>query len=138
MESPPDLGTKHQFHGVQPVLPVHDVGATVQYYRDVLGFEADFLWGDPPVHGRVMKGDRTYGDPVYIHFTRAAAAEIRPSGQIRIHVGQDIDGLFETYQTRGVDVVAEPKSEPWGLREFSIRDCNGHVLCFCGHDEERA
>ena len=28
MESPPDLGTKHQFHGVQPVLPVHDVGAT--------------------------------------------------------------------------------------------------------------
>ena len=138
MESPPDLGTKHQFHGVQPVLPVHDVSATVQYYRDVLGFEADFLWGDPPVHGRVMKGDGTYGDPVYIHFTRAAAEEIHPSGQIRIHVGQDIDGLFETYQARNVDVMARPKSEPWGLREFSIRDSNGHVLCFCGHDEARA
>ena len=134
MHDSPDLGTKHEFHGAQPVLPVHDVDVSVRYYCDVLGFESDFLWGDPPVHGRVMKGDRTYGDPVYIHFTTVTGDEIRPSGQIRVHIGHDVDGLFEAYRALGVDVMGEPRSEPWGLREFAIRDGDGHVLCFCGYD----
>ncbi len=135
MDSSPDLGTEHQFHGLQPVLPVHDVNATVRYYCQVLGFEVDFLWGDPPVHARVMKGDRTYGDPVYIHFNKTADEKIPVAGHIRIHVGHDVDGLFEAYRSRGVDTMTEPRSEEWGLREFSIRDCNGHILVFC-HDEE--
>ena len=24
----------------------------------------------------------------------------------------------------------EPKNQPWGLREFEVRDCNGYVLTF--------
>ena len=87
-----DLGTRHQFHGVQPVLPVEDVATSAAYFRDMLGFEVDFLDGDPPVHARVMKGDRTYGDPVYIHLTAAPPERVRPSGEIRIHVGHDLDG----------------------------------------------
>ena len=42
-----DLGRKHQFHGVQPVLPVGDVARSAEYFRDVLGFEIEFLEGDP-------------------------------------------------------------------------------------------
>ena len=75
-----DLGTKHQFHGVQPVLPVEDVATSANYFRDVLGFEVDFLVGDPPVHARITKGDRTYGDPVFIHLTVAPLESIRASG----------------------------------------------------------
>lgn len=52
-----DLGRKHQFHGLQPVLPVWEVAASAQYFHEVLGFEIDFLEGDPPIHGRVTKGD---------------------------------------------------------------------------------
>ncbi|RZI93107.1 MAG: VOC family protein, partial [Variovorax sp.] len=39
----PDLGTRHQFHGIQPVLPVSDVNRAARYFRDVLGFELDFI-----------------------------------------------------------------------------------------------
>jgi hypothetical protein len=79
-----DLGRRHQLHGVQPVLPVADVAASAEYFRDVLGFEIDFLEGNPPVHGRVMKGDGTYGNPIYTVAgvaTRAAQPSIDPFGR---------------------------------------------------------
>ena len=126
-----DLGRKHQFHGVQPVLPVGDVGASANYFQEVLGFEIDFLEGDPPIHGRVTKGDGTYGHPIYIHLSKAAPEEVRPSGELRIHVGQDLDGLFEAYRDLKVEVLFTPVSQPWGLREFAVREINGHVLRFC-------
>jgi len=126
-----DLGRKHQLHGVQPVLPVADVAASAGFFRDVLGFDVDFLEGDPPVHGRVKKGDGSWGQPIYIHLTLAAPAEVRPSGELRIHVGRDLDGLFEVYRRSGVEVVFPPVSQSWGLREFAVRESNGHVLRFC-------
>lgn len=129
--APSDLGRAHELHGVQPVLPVRDVATAAAYFRDVLGFEIDFLVGEPPAHGRIMKGDGTYGQPIYIHLTLAAPEEVRPSGELRIHVGRDLDGLFETYRSRGCDVVFAPTSQAWGLREFAIRAIDGHVLRFC-------
>jgi catechol 2,3-dioxygenase-like lactoylglutathione lyase family enzyme len=124
------LGRKHQLHGIQPVLPVSDVAASAGFFRDVLGFEIDFLEGDPPLHGRVkVVGD--WGHPVYIHVSQAESEEVRPSGEIRIYVGRDLDGLFEAYRRRGAEVVFAPVPQPWGLREFAIREVHGHVLRFC-------
>jgi uncharacterized protein YndB with AHSA1/START domain/uncharacterized glyoxalase superfamily protein PhnB len=131
-----DLGRKHELHGVQPVLPVRDVAASAAYYVDVLGFDLDFLHGDPPMHGRIKKGDGTFGQPIYIHLTRVEAGdEVRPSGELRLHVGRDLDALFAAYRARGVAVVAEPISQPWGLREFIVRDRDGHALRFCAEAE---
>jgi len=126
-----DLGRKHELHGVQPVLPVADVAASAAYFRDVLGFDLDFLHGDPPVHGRVAKGDGSWGQPIYIHLSGAPAETVRPSGELRLHVGRDLDGLFEAYCARGVDVVFAPVTQPWGLREFAVRGPEGHVLRYC-------
>ena len=126
-----DLGRKHEFHGLQPVLPVVDVTASAEFFRDVLGFDIDFLIGDPPDHARIMKGDGSYGHPVYIHLSKAPPEQVRPSGELRIHVGRDLDGLFKAYHLLGVAVVFAPVSQPWGLREFAVRELNGHVLRFC-------
>lgn len=126
-----DLGRRHELHGVQPVLPVCDVAASATYFRDVLGFDVDFLHGDPPVHGRIAKGDGSWGQPIYIHLSQAPPEEVRPSGELRLHVGRDLDGLFAAYRRRGVDVVFAPVTQPWGLREFAVRGPDGHVLRFC-------
>jgi catechol 2,3-dioxygenase-like lactoylglutathione lyase family enzyme len=115
---------------VQPVLPVADVAASAEFFHRVLGFEVDFLEGDPPIHGRVkVVGD--WGHPVYIHLGLAAPKSVHPSGEIRIYVGRDLDGLFEEYRGLGVEVVFPPVSQPWGLREFAVREINRHVLRFC-------
>ncbi|MFH0128591.1 bleomycin resistance protein [Variovorax sp. VaC1] len=130
----PDLGTLHEFHGVQPVLPVSDVSRAARWFRDVLGFELDFIAGEPPSYARVKKGDRSYGDPVYLRLWQCNTREARPwRGEIVIHVGKDIDGLHAAYVKRGVTVIEPPVSQPWGLREFAIREPDGHVLRFCGY-----
>ena len=135
----PDLGTQHQFHGVQPVLPVSDVSRAARYFCDVLGFELDFIAGEPPSYARVKKGcsngnEASWGDPIYIRLWQCNARETRQwRGEIVIHVGQDIDGLHAAYRKRGVEVIEPPVSQPWGLREFAIREPDGHLLRFCSY-----
>ncbi|MGJ7491894.1 VOC family protein [Variovorax sp. ZT4R33] len=136
-----DLGTRHQFHGVQPVLPVADAARAARYFCDVLGFELDFIAGEPPSYARVKHvptgaapGDRSYGDPVYLRLWQVNVREARPwRGEIVIHVGYDLDGLHATYVKRGVEIIEPPTSQPWGLREFAVREPDGHVLRFSGY-----
>lgn len=128
----------YQFHGIQPVLPVEDIDETLEFYRGTLGFEVDFIWGNPPTHARVSRGDSASGGPVRIQFTKGLRA--RPTmascGWLTIHVGQYIERLYDEYCDREVKVVSELETKPWGLREFEIEDPNGHVLRFAGYMED--
>ena len=122
------LGKHHQLHGVQPVLPVPDVKAAADWFVLVLGFELDFLHGEPPhVHGRVKLGDRSFGDPIYIHLSHTASA-IQPGGETRLHVGHDIDGLHTHVLAQGGMVLLPPTNQPWGLREIVVQAPGGHRL----------
>ena len=106
-----ELGREHQLHGVQPVLPVADVAASAEFFRKILGFQIDFIEGNPPIHARVkVVGD--WGHPIYIHLSLAEPDDVFPSGETRIHVGRDLDGLFEAYRRLGAEVVSSPVSQP--------------------------
>ena len=125
------LAREHQLHGLQPVLPVADVGASACFFEQVLGFDIEFLVGRPPTHARVKSGDGSYGQPIFIHLSLADRIPVEPCGELRIHVGRAIDVLFRAYAERGAKVVASPADRPWGLREFVIAEPNGHLLRFC-------
>jgi catechol 2,3-dioxygenase-like lactoylglutathione lyase family enzyme len=129
---------RNELHGIQPVHRVRDVGASVAYYRDVLGFEVDFVHGDPPAHARVASGDRTSGTAVRIRFEQLSPGAVGNAGDgyCYIHVGHDLDGLHEAYRSRGVTILQEPRNHSWGLRDFYIRDCDGYVFCFAGEMRE--
>ena len=129
-QPPQDIARLHQLHGLQPVLPVADVAASVAFFSTVLGFDIDSLKGSPPTHARVRSGDGSYGQRMFIHLSLAKVSPV-PAIELRIHVGRELDGLHEVYQRRGARVVQEPKTEPWGLREFVVREPNGHLLRFC-------
>ncbi len=130
-----DLGTRHQFHGVQPVLPVADAARAARYFCDVLGFELDFIAGEPPSYARVKHVPAAgQGEAVYLRLWQVNTREARPwRGEIVIHVGHDLDGLHAAYVKRGVDILEPPASQPWGLREFALCEPDGHVLRFCGY-----
>jgi catechol 2,3-dioxygenase-like lactoylglutathione lyase family enzyme len=129
--SAPDETDKHDLHGVQAVLFVPDVAATLAYYCDILGFHVDFDYGSPPIHARVSSGDCDGPSAARIRFE--LSRELQPgirSCYLFIHVGRALDDLFGTYQSRGVEIVSPPKDRPWGLRQFEVRDCNGYLLTF--------
>ncbi len=128
-----NLAQRHELHGVQPVLPVADVRAAAEWFRDVLGLEIEFVVGEPAAHARLKAGrlgPEGWGAPVYIHLARAEVA-VSPCGETRIHVGQGLDELFAHCRRLGATVVSPPANQPWGLREFVIATPDGHALRLC-------
>jgi uncharacterized glyoxalase superfamily protein PhnB len=41
---------------------------------------------------------------------------------------KDLDGLFDTLQASGADVVQEPMAQPWGVRDCAVRDPAGNMI----------
>lgn len=136
MTRPADLAAHHRIHGVQPVLPVADVDEAAAWFCRVLGFSIDFIHGTPGQHGRVRLGDRSWGDPVYIHLS-LEGGRVLPCGETRLHVGHDIDGLCRHVLAEGARVVMPPTDQPWGLREFVVVGPSGHRLRLAAETEFR-
>jgi len=132
-EQNPEPSIPTQFFAVEPVLMVHDIEASAAFYRDKLGFTLDFLYGDPPNHAGVSRGEWT-GSIVALQLSQVPPdREITPSSHLHIRVSTDLDELHATYAANGVEVIAPPENKPWGFREFTIKDDNGHILIFGTH-----
>ena len=110
-------------------LTVNDLQQSLRFYRDVVGFVVTDEW-------RVE--DRLQGVQL-----RAGAVEIfldqddwkkgrdRVKGEgIRVYgrTVQDIDRLAEGIKARGGVLSHEPKTEPWGERDFGLVDPDGFKL----------
>lgn len=117
MPAPPSANPEQFIQGA-PVLHVPDVLATAAFYRDVLGFTWDF-------------GDETYAvvwrDNSAIHFVRD---ERNPSGVHLFQWVKDVDAYRSEVARRGAEVSTEPKDQPYGIREFGVRDINGVGIVF--------
>lgn len=130
-------GERH-FYGVIPVFLVDDVIATVEYYRDVLGFEVDFVYGDPPIYGSVSREDAiinvSKSDPSGRRNSVAAAGT--GNGVDAYVVVSDIDDVYEELKHHGATIAVEIKSQDYGMREFQIEDLNGYKLALAEEIEE--
>jgi ribosomal-protein-alanine N-acetyltransferase len=86
-----------RFYTVQPILLVADVAATVAYYCKKLGFAVNFLYGDPPTHGAVSRGDWTT-EGATIQFSQRDELGAAPrSVELYFFVGSQIDLLYAGY-----------------------------------------
>lgn len=114
-----------QFFGVGPVLPVHDIARSVEFYCTALGFDLDFVMGEPPTHGSVTRGR------VGIQFTPAPPSFEAAAfpGWIYLFV-EKIDALYAEYTTIGLPMARPLADHTHGMREFELVDCNGFRLRF--------
>ena len=122
-----------QMRGVAPVLLVRDVVAAHAYFADKLGFRSPRMWGDPPVFCipqrdglEVMLNQVRPGD----NFRPNADYQGRFDAYFWVH---DADALHAEFEGKGADIVCAPEDMPYGMREFQVRDPDGHLLAF-GHD----
>ena len=113
-----------QLHGSAPVFVVRDVLKSVGYYRDALGFDTEFLYGEPTFYAGVERGN------VPIHL-QAAHESKREPGQMAINVFvSDVDALYEELKGRGAKLLNAPKDYAYGMRDFNVADLDGNELCF--------
>jgi ribosomal protein S18 acetylase RimI-like enzyme len=102
-----------------------DIAATLAYYKDVLGFESTWTWGDPPVFGSASKG----GVTITFNLQPELAAKVQGHQHgVKVH---DVDALYEMHRSRGARIVEEIEGKPWG-REYVVEDLNGYHLRFTG------
>ena len=100
---------------VTPELPVADVRVTQAYYRDVLGFNIAWIYQED--FGAVYHGATEV-------FFSQETGEIRPcTNFVRV---DNADEVLAAYRERGARIIEEIESKPWGMREFTIEDNNGH------------
>ena len=104
------------------IFAASDIEATLAYYKDVLGFESTWTWGDPPVFGSASMGGVTL------------TFELRPELAAKVHGHPhgvrvaDADELYRLHNSRGAHVVSKIEDKPWGIREYIVEDLNGYHL----------
>jgi len=118
---------------IAPFFIVRDVGPTVAFYRDRLGFEVLYLAPDPePFFAIVQCGDARL-------ILKAIAEDVPPLPNWRrhpwarwdayVHVA-DPDALGAEVEARGGQLRAAVADTDDGLRGFEVEDPDGHVLFF--------
>ena len=127
------MSAQAQMRGVAPVLLVADVQKTAAYFRDALGFAIPRFWGEPPTFAIAARA----GLEVMLNQVGAGAA-FKPNadydGRYDAYFWvRDADALHAEMRARGADIVCPPSDEVYMMREFQVRDPDGHLLAF-GHD----
>lgn len=112
------------------IVPVRDIAATMDFYADVLGFERRFVSDDQSfaiaVHGEAA-----------IHFVSTDDTDSlrATANNISIYLWvRGIDQLFAQLRPKlnalEAGRVRAPFDQPYGMREFHVKDPDGCLLLF--------
>lgn len=118
---------------VLPILFVRDVASAARYWRETLGFEVDFLHGEPPFYGSVSR------DGVCLHLRHvdrpnfAELAAWEPSLILASFDVDDVVALFEEFRRAGAAFAQEPTRQPWDGTDVHVRDPDGNVVSFVAY-----
>lgn len=115
---------------VYPTIAVPSVVETIEFYQQQLDFELQFVWGEPPVHAGLFFGNGV------IHFNqhKSDLEQVAQGFWLYFQV-EDVDLLFNRYREKSdLNLTEEPVDQPWGMREFGVKDLNGLTLRFGQED----
>jgi len=132
------MTTVPKIYSLEPVLVVNDLEATLKHYKEVLGFTIDWRWPD---EGQIDHASVSFGqgheDPahdshhhIHVQLSQSDDQPVTNSGWLYLRVDDDIDKLYDNMKARGALISQELGDRPWGMREFDIKDNNGHVFRF--------
>jgi catechol 2,3-dioxygenase-like lactoylglutathione lyase family enzyme len=116
---------------------VHDPDQALAFYRDALGLElrndvakGEFRWitvgaaSQPGV--AIVLTNYLNGSPADQDALAALIAKGALNG-VHFH-SDDLDSTFEKVDASGAEIVQEPTDQPWGTRDFALRDPSGNLI----------
>ncbi len=96
------------------------MAASLPFYTDVLGFTVEVTMGEPASFAILVSGDASL----------ALASTVDPAvagiASVYLEV-DDVDAAHARASAAGCEPT-EPVDHPWGLRDFVVRDPDGHLL----------
>lgn len=121
-------------------LPQTDPDAALAFWCDTLGFELrndvgyeGLRWltvGPPNQPQTAIVLHPPAADPGITDEERRVVLELIAKGSYGALTlaTKDLDGLFDTLQASGAEVVQEPTEQPWGVRDCAFRDPSGNMI----------
>ena len=127
--------TKAVIIAAEPELFVTDIKASLDFFTQKLGFAIAFTYGEPPFYAQVKR------DGAQLNLkcldTPAINPELRDreellSAAMTVGSADEIKQLFLEFQSANVAFFQPLKKQPWGARNFIIKDPDGNLLLFAG------
>ena len=115
-------------------IPVHDPDVALGFYRDALGLEVrndvkagEFRWVTVGAEGQDVDVvlSQPHGGRSEAEGDALLALVTQGSLQAAIFASDDLDATFDKVQASGAEVLQEPASQPWGVRDCAFRDPSG-------------
>ncbi|MGR0219105.1 VOC family protein [Agromyces sp. ZXT2-6] len=121
-------------------LPHTDPEASLEFYRDTLGFEVrndvgydGMRWITVGPAGQSATSVVLHppaADPGVTEEERRTIAEMMAKGTYAsiVLATDDVDAVFEQVQASGAEVAQEPIDQPYGVRDCAFRDPAGNMV----------
>ncbi|KJC46482.1 VOC family protein [Bradyrhizobium sp. LTSP857] len=110
--------------GSATVFVVSDIATSLAYYRDVLGFQVTFEYGEPLSYACLCR------DEVALHLLASSRTKRLPGhGAICVFV-RDVDQIYAEVSGRGARLLNRPEDRDYGMRDFDVVDADGNQLTF--------
>ena len=104
------------FECVNPIFPVENLKASLDYYVGILGFKVD--WHEPGIMASVSRGRGG--------IMLCEGDQGHPGTWVWIGV-EEAEALFQEYSARGAEIRNPPTNYPWAY-EMQVEDPDGNVL----------
>ena len=130
--------TRATLTAAEPQLFVADIKASCDFFIQKLGFTLEFTYGEPPFYAQVKRDgarinlrcvDRPVIDP------ELRDRESLLSAAMTVESAEEIKQLFLEFQSAGVAFFQTLRREPWGAKNFIVKDPDGNLLLFAGPAE---
>ena len=123
-----------QIHSAVPTFLVADVGATLRWYSEHLGFATTGVFPDrePHVYASMQREGAEIMLLRVVGYQKPDLSPLRPEGLWDAYIRMSgVSSLYES--VREQDFIKMPlKYQPYGDWEFEVRDPNGYLLVFGG------
>lgn len=116
------------------ILAVADVGRSVAFYQDHLGFLVEATYDDPPYASLKRNGVRlSFAEQGHPADDRPGVAMVAPEDPSRLQVVlvlevSDASSIHAALLEDGVPILAEPYAPPWGGLRFFVVDPDGYLV----------
>lgn len=124
--------------GVEPQVFVANIKRSCEFFCKKLGFSLVFSYGDPPYYAQVRRDAARLN----LRFVEGAAIEatLRDreellSASMTVATAAEIKLLFLEFQAADVPFHQRLKKQPWGAKNFVVKDPDGNLLLFAGPAE---
>ena len=114
-----------QITSIATQVRVTDLERALRFYTEVLGFEEEFRFED--FYAGIRLGETRLHLKLVDH-PDPSIAFVREGDHLHLYIRvNDVDAAFRELQGRA-EVVHPITTKPWGMRELTIQDPDGHTI----------